>query len=229
MAEFKFIVFLNPHEGRDDEFNAWYDTKTIPYALRLAGFTSAQRFTATRALGPQPRARYVALYEVEASSVEEAVEVATNGKNSHDISDVVDLSSAYNFALTPVTPVLDGDGAAASDAPVKLVTFVDPIEGRDDEFGDWCTNGHVLGALSVEGFRCGQRFRTGPSVVGGEPPARYAALYDLGGIAERSIASGFEVHAAIELASRQAHFLTPLGPKFHSVDDALAHAAAARA
>ena len=39
-----FLVFSNPVEGRDGEFNEWYDTVHVPEVLAIPGILSAQRF-----------------------------------------------------------------------------------------------------------------------------------------------------------------------------------------
>ena len=38
------IVFSNPFEGKDDEFNEWYDNVHLPEVLALPGVISAQRY-----------------------------------------------------------------------------------------------------------------------------------------------------------------------------------------
>ena len=38
------IVFSNPAEGKDDEFNDWYDNVHIPDLLAIPGMLSAQRY-----------------------------------------------------------------------------------------------------------------------------------------------------------------------------------------
>jgi hypothetical protein len=61
----QLIVFTNAAEGRDDEFNEWYDSVHIPEILALGPFTSAQRFrVAENQVFPQTH-QYVALYEFD--------------------------------------------------------------------------------------------------------------------------------------------------------------------
>jgi hypothetical protein len=61
----QLIVFTNAAEGRDEEFNDWYDSVHIPEILALEPFRSAQRFrVADDQAFPQTH-RYVALYQFD--------------------------------------------------------------------------------------------------------------------------------------------------------------------
>lgn len=64
-----YFVQSNAVDGRDDEFNEWYDTTHIPDILALDGFVSAQRFRRSTALdrpdAAAPEFTYIALYEIE--------------------------------------------------------------------------------------------------------------------------------------------------------------------
>ena len=65
------IVFSNPLEGRDDEFNEWYDSVHIPELLAVPGMLSAQRYDLRDAEiygmegGNAPEHRYAIIYEME--------------------------------------------------------------------------------------------------------------------------------------------------------------------
>ena len=69
-------VMTNPMPGREDEFNAWYDTQHIPDVLTIPGVVAAQRFQlapAQRMEPPYPYA-YFAFYEVETDDLPAVVE-----------------------------------------------------------------------------------------------------------------------------------------------------------
>jgi hypothetical protein len=64
------IVFANPVEGKDDEFNEWYENVHIPDLLAIPGMLSAQRFDLHdaeiyRTMGITPEHRYLTIYEME--------------------------------------------------------------------------------------------------------------------------------------------------------------------
>jgi hypothetical protein len=71
MGTFHFLVLSNPAEGREDEFNTWYDKEHVEDVLAVEGFTAAQRYRFA-ALGPgqdEPAYRYAAIFETEADDV----------------------------------------------------------------------------------------------------------------------------------------------------------------
>jgi hypothetical protein len=73
------LVFTNPVEGREEEFNDWYDNVHIPDTLRTEGFVAVTRYElagvqpATRRLDAAeknggettPSQRYLAVWELE--------------------------------------------------------------------------------------------------------------------------------------------------------------------
>lgn len=66
MARSVYVVKTNPVEGREEEYNDWYNSRHIPDVLNVPGFVAAQRFT----LEDLPKNetapyRYLALYEIE--------------------------------------------------------------------------------------------------------------------------------------------------------------------
>lgn len=63
-----FVVFSNCEEGRDDEFNRWYDEQHLGEVLGVDGFVSAQRFRLhpdQQPGQPAPPWEYLAVYQVE--------------------------------------------------------------------------------------------------------------------------------------------------------------------
>jgi hypothetical protein len=44
MARHTFVVFTNPTEGQEDEYNDWYDNTHLSDVLKVEGFVAAQRF-----------------------------------------------------------------------------------------------------------------------------------------------------------------------------------------
>ena len=64
------LVFSNPVDGREEEYNAWYSEHHLDEILAIDGFVLAQRFRLAgdaRMTRDTPDApyRYLALYEVE--------------------------------------------------------------------------------------------------------------------------------------------------------------------
>lgn len=60
------VVTSGAKDGRDEEYNAWYDGTHLADILSLDGVTSGRRYDATSpSPHPQP-APYLAIYEIEA-------------------------------------------------------------------------------------------------------------------------------------------------------------------
>lgn len=92
-----YLVFSNPAEGREDDFDKWYDDVHIPEVLTLPGFKSAQRITQQTGDQPSPVApkqRYGVIYEVDGDPAEIAAnlnEAMANG--TLHMTDAVDPRS----------------------------------------------------------------------------------------------------------------------------------------
>jgi hypothetical protein len=65
MARYTFVVFTTPAEGKEEEFNRWYDEVHVPEVLMVPGFTGASRLVFTPTDHAEPRHRYLALYQIE--------------------------------------------------------------------------------------------------------------------------------------------------------------------
>ncbi len=73
MAKHMLIVLTNAVEGRDDEFNEWYDNQHLDDVLKVPGIVAAQRYALSpvqRMEPPLPRA-YFALYDIETANLKE--------------------------------------------------------------------------------------------------------------------------------------------------------------
>jgi hypothetical protein len=70
------LVFSNPRDGREDEYNDWYTNHHLAQILAIEGFRRAQRFRLADARMTRDAAdapwRYLAVYEVEDDALERA-------------------------------------------------------------------------------------------------------------------------------------------------------------
>ena len=73
MPHYRMIVHSCPHEGRDAEFNDWYQNEhLVDIVNNVPGFISATRFqVAEHVSGDEPRP-YLAIYDIEAPSAKAA-------------------------------------------------------------------------------------------------------------------------------------------------------------
>ena len=89
MAEL-LLTLVNPAEGRDDEFRAWYWDTHVQEVLQLPGFLSARRLRLAEDPGGAAPFRYATIYEVEGSAVDARNLMFTGGLG---MSDSMDLSA----------------------------------------------------------------------------------------------------------------------------------------
>ena len=73
MRRFKMLVFSEPFEGRDDEFNEWYTGQHLHDLVALPGFAAAQRFKLHSVSMGTTLNKYLAIYDVETDDPDAAV------------------------------------------------------------------------------------------------------------------------------------------------------------
>ena len=73
MSRHVFAVMTNPVEGREAEFNAWYDDRHVHDIVRLPGLVSAQRFRLSREQSTATPYQYLVLYEIETDDLAETI------------------------------------------------------------------------------------------------------------------------------------------------------------
>jgi hypothetical protein len=70
VARYKYLVFTNARDARDDEFNQWYDGVHLAEVVAVPGFTGAERYAIRPQPGePAPSHRYLAVYDMETDDV----------------------------------------------------------------------------------------------------------------------------------------------------------------
>ena len=114
MPRFSFLVFTNPTDGSDAEFNRWYDEVHIRDVLDIPGFVAARRFRVQQSnskVDGLPVWRYAAIYEMDCDDPEVAFQQIRERARTPrmSISEALDLDSVATFLLQP----LDGDTAAS--------------------------------------------------------------------------------------------------------------------
>jgi hypothetical protein len=104
MAKHVLVVFTNPVEGRDDEYNKWYDEVHLADVLDVPGVVAARRLELSPldAAGSAAAHRYLALYDVEgdpATVMKELNDRVANGTMA--LSDALDAQSVSLSIYTP--------------------------------------------------------------------------------------------------------------------------------
>jgi hypothetical protein len=61
----KLVVLTRPIEGKDEEYNTWYEKQHLGDVLRIPGIIAAQRFRMEGAPAAGTPWQYLAVYEIE--------------------------------------------------------------------------------------------------------------------------------------------------------------------
>ena len=75
MPKYKLIVMTRPVEGREQEYNDWYQDAHLPDLVSVYGVKSAQRFRLSRTVvanrEPLP---YLAIYDIETDDIDKTLD-----------------------------------------------------------------------------------------------------------------------------------------------------------
>ena len=107
MAKHTFIVFTNPVEGKESEYNDWYNRQHIPDVLNVPGFVSGQRFRLADAQMSRDDNRthkYLAVYEIETDDLAGTLKElrARGGTAEIVLSDAIDTKNVATHVFTPI-------------------------------------------------------------------------------------------------------------------------------
>jgi len=107
MAKYTFIVMTNPVEGKEAEYNDWYNTHHVPDVLNIPGFVSAQRFCLAETQMGRGQSRphkYLALYEIETDDLAGTLKELRARGGTPEIfpSDAIDMKNVATFVFSPV-------------------------------------------------------------------------------------------------------------------------------
>ena len=104
-----YLVFSNPVDGKEDEFNEWYDTVHLPEVLATPGMRSAQRFAILEtdithsSPMPKPAHRYLLVYEMDGDvdAIMGKISAAAQDGTMH-MNDALDLETVAMSFWSPI-------------------------------------------------------------------------------------------------------------------------------
>jgi hypothetical protein len=106
------VVFTAMVDGKEDEFNAFYDQHHAPELAAIPGFVSAQRMILARpSTGSIPATKYLALFKVETSDLAAVKQAATRPGTS---SPAFDTKATRGYTFRAIGPVIEGDKVRAA-------------------------------------------------------------------------------------------------------------------
>ena len=70
-----FIVKSDAVDGREDEYNTWYNDVHLPEVLQIDGFQAAQRFALSEQQVQKKQSYgYLAIYEIDTNNIAETLQ-----------------------------------------------------------------------------------------------------------------------------------------------------------
>ena len=109
MTRYKLVVLSDSTEGREDEYNDWYNNQHLADVVAVPGFVSAQRFKLRDAMGFEHGNRYLAIYEVEADDPGPVVRdlLSRSGTDAMFVSEALNLDKAVAGLFEPCSAVVE--------------------------------------------------------------------------------------------------------------------------
>jgi hypothetical protein len=107
MAKHVLLVFSNPSEGAEDEYNRWYNEVHLPEVVQTDGFVRAQRFRFDDGASEVVAQRYLAIYEVDVDDVELAKKALNEAAGSYRMSPAFDVKTANVVWSSAVSDVVE--------------------------------------------------------------------------------------------------------------------------
>ncbi|WP_242124024.1 DUF4286 family protein [Sphingobium sp. Sx8-8] len=96
MAEHVFVVLTNPVEGREEEYNRWYDEVHLGEVLDVPGFVAARRYRVAPSAGAVTH-RYLALYHIDSDDVAASMAELNRRAGSGEMQ----MSDALDGGISP--------------------------------------------------------------------------------------------------------------------------------
>lgn len=91
MPNYKFLVFTNAADGRDGEFNRWYDDVHLGEVMQVPGFVGATRFRIKPTGDAKLKHAYLAIYSMQTDDPAAALGELTGraGRGEMQMSDAM--------------------------------------------------------------------------------------------------------------------------------------------
>jgi hypothetical protein len=112
MARYTIVVLSNPVDGREEEYNQWYDTVHIPELVALPGVRSARRLRLADDRYAACDHRYLVVYECDFASPDEGWAIFDQARaegRSHS-SDAMDTASTKAWFFEEIDHLNSSEG-----------------------------------------------------------------------------------------------------------------------
>jgi hypothetical protein len=108
MGKYKLIVMSEPVEGREAEYNSWYNDEHLRDVVAAPGFSAAQRFELTQLWGGELKHRYMAIYEIDSDDHAAAMRelMSRAGTSAMPLSEALDKPNLAFGVFEECSPVV---------------------------------------------------------------------------------------------------------------------------
>ncbi len=98
------MVFTEPTEGMEDEFNDYYENLHLDEVLKTTGWKTAQRFKLVDEAGKECPWPYLAFYETESDDAASAIEVLNSSRKDRQQSRALNKKTAGLWVFEEIGP-----------------------------------------------------------------------------------------------------------------------------
>ena len=109
MTSYKFLVFTDAVEGKEEEYNNWYDNVHLKDVTACDGFVAATRYQFKALDGETPPRRFLAIYDIESD------DVLSTMKNMMDRALAGGMQMSDALAPDPVTYLFEAMPASGGE------------------------------------------------------------------------------------------------------------------
>lgn len=192
MIEAVLVVFTNPVEGRDEDFNDWYTNIHTRDALRFRGSIAQQRFSLSDEQvqefpGGQFFAKYLALYEVFDAErfVQEHIDNALTTRMM--VENSIDMSRMDDFHYYPLQ--YRDKAPRTFQTGSVVIEQIKAISGQEAAFRDWYNDTYLPARFRQDGIITGAllAFDGHGQLVEFSPEHDYVGLWRLSDDAAREL------------------------------------------
>ncbi|MCE7798472.1 hypothetical protein LWE61_18190 [Sphingobium sufflavum] len=115
MSKFKMIALTNPVDGRDEEFNDWYQNVHLPEVVSREGVVGAQRYKAAVPLLAPVSYGYLAVYDIETDNIGTFLQAFGAASATNTPCDAADTANSYTVIFNEF-----GDRVTHEEAVAKI-------------------------------------------------------------------------------------------------------------
>jgi len=179
-------VFNNPAQGKEAEYNRWYQQEHAPNIVAAEGFVSGQRYVeAGSGVGPSQSAprKYMVMYRIETSDL---LQTYANMKATAPKPTNMPVDFASNFSVTfkQAGAEIKGHGSRSTGKgemkTYLYCVFDTPLTGREAEFNQWYETRQIPAIAATAGVVSAQRYlRSDVQIETAKPSAPNLIMYKI--------------------------------------------------